>query len=286
VGASGILAAVGAGLMMQRGHIMGMVRAETRLRAASVWGILTSTFNGMVFLLLGLQVPALVQRGTRLNAVMGTASWHLPLVILGVTGALILLRFVWILLSLAMTLASTKIWRRPISLPSTRLIVATAVAGVRGAVTLAAVLSLAAGFPQRDLLVIVAAGVIVCSLVIASIGLPWLLSGSISAALDPVQAEVKHARIMILRAGSRKLEEELRASAARGGSEEERKEVITRILADIQSRIQQQMLTAGSGDGDLGRRSDSTRAKRFANVASSWRSGCGSSAWSGKSLQG
>ncbi len=251
VGASGILAAVGAGLMMQQGRIVGMVRAETRLRAGSVWEILTSTFNGMVFLLLGLQVPALVHRGALLNAAMGTAPWHLPLIILGVTGTLILLRLVWILISLAITLVSTTIRHRAIALPSPRLVAAMAVAGVRGAVTLAAVLSLAAGFPQRDLLVTVAAGVIVCSLVIASIGLPWLLSGTVSATLDPVQAEVEHARIMILRAASRKLEEELRASAAHGGSEEDRKEVITRILADIQSRIQQQMLTASSGDGDL-----------------------------------
>lgn len=251
VEASGILAAVGAGLMMQQGRIVGMVRAETRLRASSVWEILTSSFNGMVFLLLGVQVPALAQRGAQLNAEMGTAAWHLPLIILEVTGALILLRLVWILISLSITLAAAKVRHRSVSLPSVRLVLAAAVAGVRGAVTLAAVLSLAADFPQRDLLVTVAAGVIVCSLVVASIGLPWLLSGAVSAVVDPVQAEVEHARIVILRAGSRKLEDELKALTASTGPEEERKEIITRVLADIQNRIQQQMLTVGPSDGDL-----------------------------------
>jgi CPA1 family monovalent cation:H+ antiporter len=227
------------------------VRAETRLRAGSAWEILTSTFNGMVFLLLGLQVPALAQRGARVNAATGTASWHLPLVIVGVTGALILLRLVWIILSLAITRVFTRIRHQPFHLPSARLITAMAIAGVRGAVTLAAVLSLAAGFPQRDLLVTVAAGVIVCSLIVASIGLPWLLSGSASSAADPVQAEVEGARIAILRAASGMLERELAAPAIHGGSEEERKEVITRILADLQSRIQHQMLMVSPGESDL-----------------------------------
>ncbi len=252
VAASGILAAVGAGLTMQQGRIVGMVRAETRLRAGSTWEILTSTFNGMVFLLLGLQIPVLVQRGATLSDMMGEGSWHLPLIILGVTGALILLRLVWIILSVAITVVSTRIRHRPIRLPSARLIVAMAIAGVRGAVTLAAVLSLAVRFPQRDLLITVATGVIVCSLVVASIGLPWLLSGATSSAADPLESEVERARIAILRVASRMLEKELAAPAAQGGSEEERKEVITRILADLQSRIQQQMLMVGPGDSEQG----------------------------------
>ncbi len=284
-GASGILAAVGAGLMMQQGRIAGMVRAETRLRAGSTWEILTSTFNGLVFLLLGLQIPVLVQRGAKLNDAMDAGSWHLPLVILGVTGALILLRLVWIILSVAITVVATQIRHQPIRLPSARLIIAMAIAGVRGAVTLAAVLSLAAGFPQRDLLITVAAGVIVCSLVIASIGLPWLLSGATSSAIDPLEAEVERARISILRVAFRMLEKELAAPAHQGGSEEERKKVITRILADLQSRVQQQMLMVGLGDSEQGEEERRPPRVRYVNVASRWRSDCVSFARSERSSQ-
>jgi CPA1 family monovalent cation:H+ antiporter len=61
------------------------------------------------------------------------------------------------------------------------LIAATSLAGVRGAITLAGVLTLpltlldGAPFPGRDLAIFLAAGVIIVSLVMASIGLPYLL---------------------------------------------------------------------------------------------------------------
>lgn len=64
-----------------------------------------------------------------------------------------------------------------------RLIAATSLAGVRGAITLAGILTLPLGlpdgtpFPARDLAIFLAAAVIIVSLVAASIGLPHLLKG-------------------------------------------------------------------------------------------------------------
>lgn len=73
------------------------------------------------------------------------------------------------------------------------------VGGVRGAVTLAGTLSvpmmLAAGveFPERDLLIFIAAGVILLSLVGASIGLPLLLRGRVSEPDLRLKREVREA---------------------------------------------------------------------------------------------
>src|SRR6202000_1494873 len=67
--------------------------------------------------------------------------------------------------------------------PSVRLIAAVSVAGVRGAITLAGVLTVpltlndGPPFPARDLIIFLAAAVIIVSLLAASIGLPRLLIG-------------------------------------------------------------------------------------------------------------
>jgi NhaP-type Na+/H+ or K+/H+ antiporter len=64
-----------------------------------------------------------------------------------------------------------------------RLISSMSFAGVKGAITLAGILTLpyaladGTPFPARDLALFLAAGVILTSLLIASVALPWLLNG-------------------------------------------------------------------------------------------------------------
>jgi CPA1 family monovalent cation:H+ antiporter len=92
-------------------------------------------------------------------------------------------RFLWVWTSLRLTIfrADRRGERRPrISL---RLVAAMSLAGVRGAVTLAGVLTLplaladGSPFPARELAIFLAAGVIVVSLLVASVGLPRMLKG-------------------------------------------------------------------------------------------------------------
>ena len=74
-------------------------------------------------------------------------------------------------------------------------------AGVRGAITLAGVLTLplmmndGTPFPARDLAILLAMGVIIVSLIVASIGLPILLRGLKMPAEPSHQAEEDAARI-------------------------------------------------------------------------------------------
>ena len=85
-------------------------------------------------------------------------------------------------------------------------------AGVRGAITLAGVLTLplamadGSPFPARDLAIFLAAGVIIVSLLIASIALPLLLNGLTMPAEPSSQAEEDAARVAAANAAIREIE--------------------------------------------------------------------------------
>ncbi len=61
IGVSGILAAVAAGMTITRSGVMRRAPLAMRLRANSTWAMLEFVFNGMVFLLLGLQLPGILE---------------------------------------------------------------------------------------------------------------------------------------------------------------------------------------------------------------------------------
>jgi CPA1 family monovalent cation:H+ antiporter len=97
--------------------------------------------------------------------------------------ALMALRLAWVWISVGLIDLKARRHGRAGSRPHRRLIVAMALAGVRGAVTLAGVLSVpllvqdGSAFPGRELMVFIAAAVILLSLVIAAFGLPIVLKG-------------------------------------------------------------------------------------------------------------
>jgi CPA1 family monovalent cation:H+ antiporter len=96
--------------------------------------------------------------------------------------------------------------------PNWRLVAATSLAGVRGAVTLAGVLTLplvlndGSPFPARDLAIFLAMGVIIVSLIAGSIGLPLLLRGLEMPSEPSYQAEEDRARIAAAEAAIAEIE--------------------------------------------------------------------------------
>ncbi|MNR18654.1 Sodium, potassium, lithium and rubidium/H(+) antiporter [compost metagenome] len=91
--------------------------------------------------------------------------------------------------------------------------------GVRGAVTLAGVMSIPlligdAAFPERDLLIFIAAGVILLSLVAACIALPLLLRDIPISPDEKRQHEVREAWRKTCEAAIHALEEEVLAESA------------------------------------------------------------------------
>jgi len=184
LGASGILSAVAAGMMQSWVDLLPR-QTSTRLLNRSVWTLLEFAFNGLIFLLLGLQLPDIISAVTHGQATLWPTLMWRCLDVLAIFLVLIALRYVWVQSSWRLMVAIRR-WRGrgDESLEATmRSALLLTVGGVRGAVTLAGTLSvpmlIAAGvnFPERDLLIFIAAGVILLSLVAASIALPLLLRG-------------------------------------------------------------------------------------------------------------
>ncbi len=179
---SGILAAVAAGVTMSAAENSGRALATTRIRRTTVWDMIQIAGNGMIFVLLGEQLPGILAGAAEIVRVTDHREpWWLAVYVVALTFALAALRFVWVFISLRLVLFRRKGKDAPVSSPSWRLVAAMSVAGVRGAITLAGVLTLPLtlhngdAFPARDLAIFLAMGVIVVSLVVASTTLPFLL---------------------------------------------------------------------------------------------------------------
>ncbi len=202
---SGILAAVAAGLLVKR-YNNRVLNSRLRASHAVVWPMISFLFNGIIFLLLGVQLPGIVRDAVALSHQHGLPLWRLPATIVLITLSLTGLRLLWIRLMLLVRIARARLRSQAFVRPQHRVTAAMAVAGVRGAITLAAVLSPPiagdgqAGFPYRDVLVTEAAGVIICSLLLASLLLPVLLRDIRLQTPDPLPREVEAARVALAQA--------------------------------------------------------------------------------------
>jgi CPA1 family monovalent cation:H+ antiporter len=182
--ASGILAAVAAGITMSYIELTGRTLATTRVQRTAVWDTVRFALNGIMFVLLGEQLPNILSRAA--IAVVETghgSSWWLAAYALAISFILAALRFAWVWVSLRLSLFHASRDADAMITPDWRLVAVMSLAGVRGAITLAGVLSLPlllpdkSPFPARDLAIFLAAMVILISLVIASVVLPRLLQG-------------------------------------------------------------------------------------------------------------
>ncbi|HTO42091.1 MAG TPA: Na+/H+ antiporter [Rhizomicrobium sp.] len=182
LGCSGILAAVAAGITMSYAELSGAARGETRMQRVAVWNTVQSVANGAMFILLGEQLPGILKTVFKASREAGHGQvWLLGVYVVAITTALILLRYLWVWTSLKLTVYRAVRRGETPGSPSRRLVAAMSVAGVRGAITLAGVLTFPltmlddTAFPARDLSIFLAAGVIVLSLLLASFALPRLL---------------------------------------------------------------------------------------------------------------
>lgn len=171
--ASGVIAVVTAGIFnsTQRNPYLDYNLAELNIVNQKTWDILVYLLNGIVFLILGIELP--VAFGDVIKSA-NTNTWRAILYVLITWFGLLLIRTVWTYgyswLSNMMDNTKPK--------ASVRTAILSALSGVRGAITMAGVLSvptaLANGkaFPERPLMLFVAAGVILMSLISAIIFIP------------------------------------------------------------------------------------------------------------------
>jgi monovalent cation/hydrogen antiporter len=167
---SGIVAVVVAGLYL--GHrIPYLLSPTSRLQMEAVWRLITFLLEGVVFLLVGLQLRELV---SDLETGIGTTIQATALVF----GLIVVLRFVWMYPAYYLARLSPRVRDRegPTSATGPTVL---GWAGMRGVVTLAAVLSLpesnavTSNYP-RDLFVFVAFAIIVLTLLLQGTTLPLL----------------------------------------------------------------------------------------------------------------
>lgn len=218
---SGILAAVAAGVAMSFSEQSSRTLAVTRVRRAGVWDTVQFVANGVIFVLLGEQMPGLLMRAGETVRTTGHQEWWwLAVYVLAISVALGAMRFVWVWTSLRFTIFQAgRRGERPPRI-SMRLVAAMSLAGVRGAITLAGVLTLpltladGSPFPARDLAIFLAAGVIVVSLLVASVGLPRMLKGldlppepSLLQELDAARVAAAEAAILAIEATQHQLAE-------------------------------------------------------------------------------
>ncbi|WP_209782379.1 Na+/H+ antiporter [Azospirillum agricola] len=204
---SGILAAVAAGVTMSVAEVTGQTLAVTRIRRNTVWDMIQFALNGIIFVLLGEQLPTILAGAVETVRVTGhhDPGW-LVIYVVAINLALAALRFAWVWVSLSLTLFRANLRGRAMNRPSWRLVAATSLAGARGTITLAGILTLpvaldsGAPFPARDLAILLAMGVIIVSLIAASIGLPMLLKGLEMPPEPSHQAEEDRARIAAAKA--------------------------------------------------------------------------------------
>lgn len=169
--ASGVIAVVTAGVL-SHAHENRLVEdlPELRLVTEKTWDIIIYLLNGVVFLILGIELPLATT-----NIIKSTqfSTTQAILYALGAWLILLLIRVAWIYLY-----EGSVYLRQRKRKPSLRVALMAGLSGVRGAITMAGVLSLplltatGSAFPQRSLALFVAAGVIIISLVAAVISLP------------------------------------------------------------------------------------------------------------------
>ncbi|ULO05500.1 Na+/H+ antiporter [Paenibacillus sp. 19GGS1-52] len=200
IGVSGILAVVAGGVI----HAIEKDRTispqyKLQLVSASTWSVLLFILNGMVFLILGVSIPDVIEVIYRDDAVDNLLVVGY---VLAITALLIVLRFLWVYLFSLWGSRLRKMEKVPMK---SHLI--TSISGVRGAVTLAGAFSIplvlgdGSSFPERDLIIFIAAGVILMSLLIASVFLP-LLAGKEEAVADAtLVGSEQAARSAVMNAG-------------------------------------------------------------------------------------
>lgn len=200
LGASGILSAVAAGMMQSWLDLLPR-QTSTRLLNRSVWGLLEFAFNGLIFLLLGLQLPDIIKAMLKLENHLWPTLMYRCLDVVVIFLVLIALRFIWVQ-SIWRLSGLLRRWRGKEKLtmvPNARSCWILTVGGVRGAVTLAGVMSIplllneGLDFPGRELLIFIAAGVILLSLIVACIALPLLLRGVVKSSDEAIRNEVRDA---------------------------------------------------------------------------------------------
>jgi CPA1 family monovalent cation:H+ antiporter len=207
LGASGVLAAVACGVYLGF-RAPEIASPESRMQSDGLWSVLTFLLNAALFILIGLQLPTIVDglEGLPAGRVVGYAA--------AVCGVVIGVRYLW---NFAMTGVIRTLDRRPSQRARRagwRVRIVGGWAGMRGAVSLAAALSLpletdaGAPLPGRELIQFITFALILVTVVGQGLTLPWLIRrlGAVEDGSEEENEEVR-ARLVIAAAALERVDE-------------------------------------------------------------------------------
>jgi len=262
---SGILAAVAAGITMSFVEVSGQAMASTRVRRSVVWDMLQFALSGVIFVLLGEQLPGIVAGAAETVEATGHhETWWLLIYAGAITGVLGLLRFIWVWVSVQLNFRGRR--NAPgAKRPGWRVIAVMSLAGVRGAITLAGVLTIplvmadGSNFPARDLAILLAASVIIVSLLGATLFLPMLLKGlEVPAETDTLAAE-DSTRVLAAQAAIKAIEAAQHEMSVGKADADVYVDTAVRLMDLYRERIQGRSQTGEAAE--LVRRSDEIEKK-------------------------
>jgi Na+/H+ antiporter len=175
LGVSGVLAAVAAGIYMSR-RLPQIMASHTRLKLFAVWDALIFLLNGLVFILIGLQMPRVLEH------LRDSHTAHLVRAALWISLIVIVLRMAWVFTATYLPRRLSRWIRQNDPAPPRGTVFIVGWTGLRGIVSLAAALALPltladrhTPFPQRDLIIFVTFAVILVTLVVQGLSLPLII---------------------------------------------------------------------------------------------------------------
>jgi CPA1 family monovalent cation:H+ antiporter len=207
-GASGVLAAVAAGLYVGRKSAR-IISPASRVQAEAVWGVLTFILNGLAFILIGLQLRGLITLVGEQQITLGELLVYGALVSLVV----ILVRLLWVFPGAYLPYYLFPSIRAREPLPRLRSVCVLGWMGMRGVVSLAAALALpltlASGqaFHERPLIVLLTYCVILATLVGQGLTLPELMRRLHVGTDGAEEREEEVARLTSARAALQRIDE-------------------------------------------------------------------------------
>jgi Na+/H+ antiporter len=231
---SAVLACVAGGLYVRQ-SFSAIVAPSTRLQARAVWDLLIFVLNGVIFILIGLQLGAIREAGL-------PGSFR-SLVVQGavVSATAIAVRLVWIPLAAVIPRLVSPSLRKRDPIPSSSHMLLVAWAGMRGIVSLAAALALplttAAGtpFPFRSEVILLTFAVILSTLVLQGLTLTPLIRALRLGRGDTLEREETHAREVAARAGLTRLDDLAGESWARPDHVARMRSVYTQRMRKVSS---------------------------------------------------
>jgi NhaP-type Na+/H+ or K+/H+ antiporter len=168
---SGVLAVVALGMFYIRINTM---TPELRIQGAAIWDIVVFLLNGLIFILIGLQMRSVIEHLSGRSLI--TLSWYAFIICL----TAILIRIAWVFPGTYLPRLPARVRARD-PFPPWQHAAIVAWTGMRGVVSLASALALplvlANGqpFPQRDLIIFLTSSVILVTLVFQGLTLPLLI---------------------------------------------------------------------------------------------------------------